>query len=190
RTGPSRSCDRQLRRPGRLARHQMGEFLAAAEAVRYFADNLVMHVKHNRIASGFNPQHCFSQQITGDSGDNIFSPNAAVRAVAVTAVLELPGSVVREDNNLIPRVFDLNVGLRVSEFAAARQLQEQKCAAAFEGDTATGDYTAALAHRSPCGPINVVPEPLNVRMRSAPFLFELLHFFISEFLGLEFAPGV
>ena len=55
--GPGTGCDRQLQCPGRLARHQTGEFFGAAEAVRHLGNDLIVHVQHDRIAGGFDAQH-------------------------------------------------------------------------------------------------------------------------------------
>src|SRR5262245_31786679 len=98
--GPSLSCDRQLQGPGRLTRHQPGELVRAAEADRHLGHDLIMHMQHDRIASGLYAQHCFSEQITGDAGHDILGPKSAVSAVAVAAVLKLAGRVVCEDDML------------------------------------------------------------------------------------------
>ena len=83
RTGPRAGCNRQLQRPGRLPRHQLGEFFGAAETDRHLGNDLVVHMQHNRIASGLNAQHRFGEQIAGDAGNDVFGPQAAISAVAV-----------------------------------------------------------------------------------------------------------
>ena len=55
-----------------------------------------MHVQHDRIAGSFNPQHRLGEQIAGDAGDDVLGPQAAIGAMAVAAVLELPSGVVGE----------------------------------------------------------------------------------------------
>src|SRR5208337_127750 len=162
--GPGLGCDRQLQDPARLACHQVGEFIDAAKAVRHFAYDLIVHVQHDRVTGGFNPQHRVGEQIAGDAGDDVLSPHATICAVAVPAVFELSGSVIGEDDNLVLCVFDLDMGLRVSKLAATWQFQEQECAGAFESNTAAGNYAAALTHRSPSSAIGVVPKLLDLRM--------------------------
>ena len=87
------------------------------------AHDLIVHVQHDRIAGGFDPQHRISQQIARNAGDDVLGPQAAIGAIAVTAVLELPSSVVGEHDDLVALVFDLDVRQRIAELAAARQLQ-------------------------------------------------------------------
>ena len=116
--GPGTGCDRQIRRPGWLARHQTGEFFDAAEADRHFAYELVVHMQHDRIAGGFNTQHRFSQQITRDAADNIFGPKAAIGALAEAAVNKFAAGVVGKQNaRLAVLVFD-DSRPRVAEFSA------------------------------------------------------------------------
>ena len=50
--------------------------------------DLIVNVKHDRIAGGFDPLHRLGEQITRNSADDILSPRAAVCALAVAAVAE------------------------------------------------------------------------------------------------------
>ena len=72
----------------------MGELVGAAEAFRHLGNNLIMHMKNYGIAGRFDAQHCISEQIASYSADDILSPQAAIGAVTVPAIFELPGSVI------------------------------------------------------------------------------------------------
>ena len=74
RAAPGAGCDRQLRRPKRFARHQLGEIFCAAAAFRHLGHDLIVHMQHDRIAGGLEPQHGVSQQIAGNAADNILGP--------------------------------------------------------------------------------------------------------------------
>src|SRR5262245_37361242 len=111
-----------------------------------------MDVQHNRIAGPFDTQHGPSEQVAGNAGNNIFTPRAAISALAMTAVFELSGSIVGKHDMLLMVVAD-DARPRIGQFAAARQLQKQEITGTFEGDTTTADNTTALAHRRPCGAI-------------------------------------
>ena len=100
RPGPGTGCNRQLQCPGRFARHQTGEFFDAAETDRHFADELVVHMQHDRIAGGFNAQHRRGKQIAGDAGDDVFGPRAGIGALTVATILELTGGVVGEHHTM------------------------------------------------------------------------------------------
>ena len=79
-------------------------------------------------------------------------------------------------NSTTPRCGSISLvrAMRIGELAAARQLQEQEGADASECDRAAADDAAAVLHGSPSGAIDLVPEILDARMRSAPFSFNLL----------------
>ena len=120
----------------------------------------------------------------------IFSVHvAAVGAVAVPAVLELAGGVVANTTTAARGLSTYDARLRVGELAAARQLQLQERADALEGNATAVHDAAALTHRGPGGAIKVIPEFSDRRMRRAPFVLELLDFFVGELLRLEFPPG-
>src|SRR5262249_29373290 len=72
--GPSLGRDRQIERPGRLARHPVGELFRVAEAFWHLGNNLVVNVENDGIACSFNPQHCLCEKITGYAGDDVLSP--------------------------------------------------------------------------------------------------------------------
>jgi hypothetical protein len=148
-----------------------------------------MHVQNDRIAGSFDPQHRFSQEITSDAGDDVLSPQTAISPIAMPAILELTGGIVCEHDNLVALILDLDVWCWISELAAARQFQMQECTNALEGNTATRNDTATLVRRSPCRSIDVVPEPLDLRMRSAPFSLELLLSFPKIPSGLGVASS-
>ena len=188
RAAPGAGCDRQLRRPGRFARHQLGEIFRAAEAFRHLGHDLIVHMQHDRIAGSLEPQHGVSQQITSNAADDVLCPEAAIGAMTVTAILELAGAVIGEHNRLFVLIAN-NARLRIAELAAARQFQLQESAGASERNRPTVRNAAALAHGSPGRAINLVPEALDGRMRSTPFILECLDFLIGKLIRLEFAPG-
>jgi len=49
---------------------------------------------------------------------------------------------------------------------------------------------ATLPYREHSGTIDVMPEPFDPRMRSAPISLEGFNFRVSEFIRLEFTPGM
>ena len=79
--------------------------------------------------------------------------------------------------------------LRIRQFAAARQFQKQECAGAFEADAIAANDTAALTHCSPGRAVDIMPEALDRRMRSAPFGLECLDFLIGKPVRLKFPPS-
>src|SRR5262245_32163778 len=86
--GPSLGFDRQIERPGRLSDHEMGELIRATEAFRHLVNDLVVNVQDYGITGGFDPQHRLCKQITCDPADDVFSPQAAISALAVAAITE------------------------------------------------------------------------------------------------------
>jgi hypothetical protein len=81
-------------------------FFDAAEADRHLAHELVVHVQHDRITSGFDVQHRFGEQIAGDAADDVLSPQAAIGALTVTTIAELSSAIVGKDNVLLAVVAD------------------------------------------------------------------------------------
>ena len=73
------------------------------------ADELVVHVQHDRIAGGLDPQHRIGEQIAGYAGDDVLGPQAAIGASPLTAVPELASSVVCEHDDLVALVLDLDM---------------------------------------------------------------------------------
>ena len=65
-SAPGFGCDRQIRCPARVARHQLGKFFRTAEVDRHFARDLVMRVHHDLITGGFDPLHGFDKNVSGN----------------------------------------------------------------------------------------------------------------------------
>ncbi len=165
----------------------MGEFVDTAEALRHLTHELVMDMQDDRVAGGFNPQHCFSEQIASNTADDVLNPKPAVCALAVAARFELSEPVVAEYNVLLPFIAD-DVRLRVRELASTRQLQLKERAVALEGDGTAADNAAALAYCGPGRTIDVVPKALDPWVRGAPISLELLYFGVGETVRLELPP--
>src|SRR5262249_46394818 len=98
----------------------MGEFVGAAEAIGHFSNNFIMNVQDYWIAGCLDPQHGISEQVACNPGHNILSPGAAVSALSVPAIYELPCSIVGKQDMLFVFVTD-DTRLRIREFAATRQ---------------------------------------------------------------------
>src|SRR4051794_37749791 len=97
----------------------MGEFFGATEADRHLADELVVHVKHDRIAGGFDAHHRRGKQIAGDAGHDVFGPDAGIGALTVTTILELTGSIVGKHHTVpATSAFSDKPRLRVVDLAA------------------------------------------------------------------------
>src|SRR6516165_8286061 len=95
----------------------MGELIEAAEALWHFGNDLVVHVQNDGIAGGFNTQHRFSEQITGYAADDVLGPQAAVSALAVAAVTELPGCIICK-HDMLALLISNGARLRIGQLAA------------------------------------------------------------------------
>ena len=90
-----------------------------------------MHVQDDGISSSFDSDHRLGENVAGDAADDVFGPQAAVCALAVAAIPELPLGVIGEDDALLALVAN-NARLRIGDFATARQLKLQERAVALE----------------------------------------------------------
>src|SRR5262249_6422072 len=154
----------------------------------HLSNDLIMYVQHDRMAGGFDPQHCISKQITSYSADDVFSPQAAVSALSVPAILKLSGSIIGKHDVLFAFVTD-DARLGIAKYASARQDQLKECAIALEPNDTTTNDTATFLHSSPCCFIQSIPELLDVGMRLAPSTDKCLDLIITEPIRLKLTPS-
>ena len=147
-------------------------------------------MQHDRIAGGFDPQHRLGQQIAGDAGDDVLGPQAAIGALPWRQSLNWPAALSANTTTWLRSSSISMCGLRIGDLAAARQLQLQERADALEGDAAAANDPAALAHRSPGGTIDVVPERLIFGCAARHSVLNVSTSCVGEFIRLEFPPGI
>jgi hypothetical protein len=86
---------RQTLRP---VRNESQEFLFAAEALRYFGDDLVVDGENDRIASRLQAGHCRDEQIAGCRLHCVLGPDPAICPFTIPAVRPFPALIVFEDD--------------------------------------------------------------------------------------------
>ena len=114
-------------------------------------------MQHDRIAGGLDPQHCFSEQITGDAADHVLGPEAAISTLAAAAFCELASSVI-EKCHMLPFCVTNSTGQRIADLAAARQFQQQEPAGALDGDRSATDNSPTFTDGDQGGAIEGVPQ--------------------------------
>src|SRR6516162_1195975 len=111
----------------------------------------------------------------------MFSPGTAIGALTVATVLELSGGIIGKHNARVTAAFDGNQPrLRVGKLAARRQLNTQEGAGVFQVNPAAANHLTILAQRQHCSAVDLVPEPLRLRMLRPPISFEDLDLSVGK----------
>ena len=187
---PCAGCDRQVRRPGRLLDQQFEELLLAAETGRHFGDDLIMHMHHNRIAGGLDPEHRFNQDVARDTARQCSRTRCRHRRQNHRGTEQTGRRNCRRTRRApVSRPSRMRRGLGYESLRPLGSLIRQELAVALQDDRTADEFDAGLMNRLDGGADRYRTRTHDLRMRRAPFVLERLDFFVAELVRLEFPPG-
>ena len=106
----------------------------------------------------------------------------------MAAVVKMAGAVVGEHDMLLMFVAD-DPRLRIRQFAAARQFQEQECAGTFEADAIAANDTTALTHCGPSRAVDIMPKRLIAGCAARHSVLNVSTSGSVNLVRLKFPPG-